>query len=354
MSRRDRPSSASRLVPSGREPLRVLLVSPSFHGYYAAVSAALTARGHDVTTGLYDDHGGVIGRTWHQVRHQLPRRLGAGSLRRLTREETARAVAAVAQSRPEAVVVVKGDTLGEEFWDAVHGLPRITWLYDEVRRTGWTIDRLSEVGPLATYSGLDDLDFEAADLNSRHLPLAYDHRLVPTPTGRRTADISFIGARYPAREHVLTALHDQGVPVRAHGRDWSSHPVDRLRTWRLSTPDVPAGRDIPRATAYDVMAASAATLNLHGDQDGFTMRTFEAAGVGAVELLDRTDVEGLYDPGTEVLTWSTPEELAELCRRVLTDSAWTDTIRTAARARTLAEHTFDHRVAVLEDSWDTA
>ena len=28
------------------------------------------------------------------------------------------------------------------------------------------------------------------------------------------------------------------------------------------------------------MAASAATLNLHGDQDGFTMRTFEAAASG--------------------------------------------------------------------------
>ncbi|RYB95852.1 spore maturation protein [Nocardioides oleivorans] len=311
------------------------------------------ARGHDVTTHVYDDNGGMVGRAWHQLRHQLPHKVGAGRHRGLGREATERAVAAVADVRPEAVVVVKGDTLGSDFWESIGGLPRVTWLYDEVRRTRWTIERLAGIGPIATYSTLDDVDFDAAALDTRHLPLAYDHRLVPSPTIRRTPDVSFIGARYPTREQVLTLLHDQGVPVRAYGRDWSSHPVDRLRTWRLNTPDIPAGRDLARATAYDVMAASAATLNLHGDQDGFTMRTFEAAGVGGVELLDRSDVEGLYEPGREVLTWTTPEELTDICRRALAEPEWADAIRAAARSRTLAQHTFDHRVAVLEDAWDT-
>ena len=94
------------------------------------------------------------------------------------------------------------------------------------------------------------------------------------------------------------------MPVRAYGRDWSGHPVDRLRTWRVGTPACRPSATSPRAEAYDVMAASAATLNLHGDQDGFTMRTFEAAGVGGVQLIDRTDVDGLYEPGAEVLPWT--------------------------------------------------
>lgn len=329
------------------------LVSPSFHGYHAAISSAFTARGHDVTTHLYDDHGGAAGRTWHHLRHQLPQRLGVGSLRRLAREETAGAVAAVERSHPQAVVVVKGDTLEQEFWDRIAGLPRVTWLYDEVRRTHWSVDRLARVGPVATYSAHEAGAFTAAGLPSRHLPLAFDHKLVPSPAQRRTGDISFIGARYPAREEVLTSLHDHGVPVRAYGRDWSGHPVDRLRTWRVTSPKVRAERDVSRAEAYDVMARSAATLNLHGDQDGFTMRTFEAAGVGAVQLIDRSDVAGLYEPGTEVLPWTTLDELTEFCQRAVADAAWTDGIRAAARARTLAEHTFDHRVAVLEGAWDT-
>lgn len=334
--------------------MRVLLVSPRFHGYHAAVAAALAARGHVVSTHVYDGHATVLGRTWHQLRHQLPHKIGAGSHRRLAREQTAAATAAVEAARPQAVVVVKGDTLGEQFWDAIGGLPRVTWLYDEVRRTRWTTDRLAGIGPLATYSALDDVDLEAAGLDTRHLPLAHDHLLVPAPRRPRTPDVSFVGARYPTREHVLTVLHERGVRVRAYGRDWSSHPVDRLRTWRLDAPDLPAARDVTRAEAYEVMAASTATLNLHGDQDGFTMRTFEAAGVGAVELVDRPDVASLYEPDREVLVFADLDDLAALCERVVADPAWTEPVRRAARARTLAEHTFDHRVAVLEDSWDTA
>jgi spore maturation protein CgeB len=139
--------------------------------------------------------------------------------------------------------------------------------------------------------------------------------------------------------------------VRAYGRDWSRHPVDRLRSWNWRRPAVPAERDIDRLAAYEVMAESAATLNLHADQDGFTMRTFEACGVGAVQLIDRTDLDGLYDDGTELASWRSVGELVELCRRARVDRVWTDGLRERGRARTLAEHTFDHRVAVLEELW---
>jgi spore maturation protein CgeB len=73
-----------------------------------------------------------------------------------------------------------------------------------------------------------------------------------------------------------------------------------------------------------------------------------------VQLIDRTDVGDLYEPGVEVLPWTGEDELVELCRRALTDTAWGDAVRAAGRARTLSEHTFDHRVAVLEGAWDTA
>lgn len=330
----------------------MLLVSPSFHGYHASIAAALTDRGHSVTTHVYDNNGGARGRAWHQLRHQLPHKLGAGAHRGLRRETTGRAELAVRRTRPQVVVVIKGDTLGDAFWDSIARLPRVTWLYDEIRRTQWSTERLAGVGPIATYSRLDDIDFTAAGLDSRHLPLAFDHRLVAHPTSRRTGDITFIGARYATRERVLQLLNDHGLPIRAYGRDWSGHPFDRLRTWRIGTPDIPSGRDLARASAYDVMASSAATLNLHGDQDGFTMRTFEAAGVGGVELLDRSDGGELYEPGTEVLPWTTSDELISLCRRVLIDKRWAEAVRVAARRRTLAEHTFDQRVAVLESTWD--
>ena len=162
----------------------------------------------------------------------------------------------------------------------------------------------------------------------------------------------FVGARYASRERILTMLDQAQVPVRAFGRDWSTHPVDRLRTWDWRRPDVPRGRDLTRDDAYREMAAGLATLNIHGDQDGLTMRTFEASGVGGLQLVDRSDLGGLYEPGTELLTWETDDELVELCRRAAHDVDWADRIRQAGRRRTLAEHTFDHRVAVLAGAWD--
>ena len=250
------------------------------------------------------------------------------------------------------MVVIKGDTLEDEFWDSITALPRITWLYDEVRRTRWDLGMLERIGPVATYSALDDVAFRAAGIDSRWLPLAFDHRLVEPDTLTRNDEVVFVGARYPSRERTLAMLVAQEVPVRAFGRDWSDHPVDRLRTWQWRRPDVPGGRDLDRADAYREMAAALATLNIHGDQDGFTMRTFEASGVGGLQLIDRSDLAGLYEPGVELLPWTGDDELVELCARAAHDVEWADRIRRAGRARTLAEHTFDHRVDVLSGAWD--
>lgn len=333
----------------------VLLVTPAFHGYWRSIAAALEARGHQVSVDTYDLNARLRDQVWHHARHELPRRLGIGNHRNLTETQTASSVQAVRDAAPDAVVVVKGDTLGPAFWNELdrRGLPRVLWLYDEVRRTRWSLDSLRRVGPVATYSHLDDEAFRSNGIDSRHLPLAFDHRLVAIDPLTRNDEVVFVGARYPSREHLLVRLANAGLPVRAFGRDWSSHPVDRLRTWSLQRPPVPGGRDLDRADAYREMAAAASTLNIHGDQDGFTMRTFEASGVGGVQLIDRADVTAFYEPDTELLVFTDDDELVDLARRTITDQAWTEEIRRRGRARTLAEHTFDHRVAVLEASWDT-
>ncbi len=334
--------------------MRVHLVSPVFHGYWRAIAASLEAGGHDVSVVTYDHNAHLADRAWHHLRHELPRRARLGRHRGLAREQTERAIESIREARPEAVVVVKGDVLEDGFWDVLDEwhLPRVTWLYDEVRRTRWDLTRLSRVGPVATYSGSDDAAFRAAGIDSRFLPLAFDHRLVEPDDRTRNDEVVFVGARYASRERTLSMLVEAGVPVRAFGRDWSTHPVDRLRTWDWRRPDVPGGRDLARGDAYGEMAAGLATLNIHGDQDGLTMRTFEASGVGGLQLVDRSDLSGLYEPGVELLTWETDADLVELCRRAAHDVGWADAVRQAGRRRTLAEHTFDHRVAVLTGAWD--
>ena len=202
---------------------------------------------------------------------------------------------------------------------------------------------------VASYSSKDATELAAPGRLVAHVPLAHDPHVPFTP--KPSDDVVFVGARYPRRESLLADVAAAGVAVRAYGRDWSGHPWDRLRTWRVRTPEVPHGRDLGRPDAYAVMAGAVAALNVHGDQDGFTMRTFEACGVGALQLVDRTDVAEHYEPGREVLTFGSPEEAVEHATRARRDPAWAARVREAGRRRTLAEHTFDHRLSALEALW---
>lgn len=323
---------------------RVLVVSPAFHGYWQAIESALEARGHEAHTHLYDAPETLPGRLANKLLHDLP---PAVTPHRLRDSLTDRAIDAVRRHDPHVVLVIKGDLLQDAFWQLLdeRRIPRVTWLYDEVRRTAYTDSGLRSIGPLATYSAADAVTYDA-----RHVPLAFDHRTAFTP--RVEGAITFIGARYPNRERTLDDIRDHGIPVRVYGRDWSRKATDRLRTHTLRLSDLPAGPALTRAEAYGVMAGSTATLNLHGDQDGFTMRTFEASGTGGVQIVDRADVAQFYDVGTELLVATNNDELVEVARRCVRDPQWTAGIRELGRARTLGEHTFEHRLAVLESLWD--
>ncbi|GGF51769.1 hypothetical protein GCM10011519_27230 [Marmoricola endophyticus] len=329
---------------------RLLLVTPTFHGYGTSIADALRRRGHEVAEHRYDDVGPVR----KKLRYELPERLGRTSPEQLRAEITARTVARLRAERPEVVLVVKGDVLGEDFWGLLdeRRLPRVLWLYDELARMAHPLDRLGQVGPVASYSPHDVARLDAAGVPARHLPLAHDP-YVAHGAVREREDVVFVGARYPRREELLLGLQAAGVAVTAYGRDWSRHPVDRLRTWGGARPALPTGRDLDRPAAYAAMAGARGALNVHGDQDGFTMRTFEACGVGGLQLIDRSDVGELYEPGEELLVFHDLEHLVELLTRARTDAAWAERVRRRGAARTLAEHTVDHRVAVLEELWST-
>ena len=335
---------------------RVLVVAPAFHGYGHSIVSALRHRGHDALLHEYDLNASRTVAIRRKLVRELPDRVtgrDAGA-RRLAQERTSAALAAVRASRPDVVITVKGDALGADYWSVVDdsGAHQLLWLYDELARMRFDDAVIASRPSIVSYSPHDVRLLRQRGLRVDHVLDAYDHRLVFEP--RPSDDVVFVGARYPERERLLTALHRAGVPVTAYGRDWSAHPVDRLRTWRLSTPDLPNGRDVPRAEAYSITAGAVAALNSHSDQDGFTMRTYEIPGTGGLQLIDRADVAEVYEPGTEVLVFTSDEELVELCRRAQVDRPWARAIAARGQERTLAEHTFDHRVPLLEDAWAPA
>ncbi|WP_067781965.1 CgeB family protein [Actinomyces vulturis] len=331
---------------------KLLILSPGFHGYWKAYESAFTRRGYNARTVCYDTLATLSDKFHHKLTIELPQKFGQDTREKQAREVSAKVAQHVRDVKPELVLVIRGDLLRDSFWEAVNdvGARPITLVYDEVARMTMSYEELMSHGPVASYSQHDTAEFTKRGARTVHVLDAYDATLPFTSTPSQ--NVVFIGARYGQRAPLLETLHRSGVNVAAYGREWSHHPFDLARTWFSPRPSIPAFRDIPRDRAYGIQAGALASLNVHENQDGFTMRTYEIPGVGGVQLIDRDDVSDLYDPGTEVLVFHSPEELVELAQRLKKEPAWANSIREAGQKRTLAEHTFDHRIPVLESLWD--
>jgi len=331
---------------------KVLVIAPAFHRYGDAIASAFTEIGYEASSFSYDGLTDVAAKITNKLLVELPNRLGSatGDERRI-RRATDRSIDVLRSVRPDRVVVVRGDALDSRFWSELvdSAIPTVVWLYDELERMSHDLEHLRSVTAVATYSPNDAVTLTALGIPASTLPLAFDTSV--SITSRPTQEIVFVGAAYPSRVATLSTLHGAGLPVRAYGRDWSHAAFDRLRTWKLHRPDLPWGREIDRASGYGLMAGAAATLNLHGVQDGLTMRTFEACGAGAFQIVDRREVSLHFDLGTEVVAFDSPAELLELSHRVMKDRVWRDAIALAGQRRALAEHTFVHRARSLETMW---
>jgi len=326
--------------------MRVLLVSPVFHGYWQAIEAGLAAHSHAVTTHCYDT-GDARTRLRNALAHRVP-----AMLPRVKQHATEAAIAELRRVRPDAVLVVKGDALGPAWWDALtrSGAQTAVWLYDELARMSYSTATLAAVDAVYSYSPHDVATLQDAGVDARHLADGYDSLTVFRP--RPVPAVTFVGARYAPREKSLYALAARNIPVAAYGRDWSRHPWDVLRTRQWRSAGIPTYRDLPRADYYGVMAGSLATLNVHGDgHDGLSMRTFEAPGVGGLQLIDRPSVAQFYDPGSEVLVFESDDELVEHVEHARRDPAWAGAVRSAGQKRTMAEHTLVHRMDEVQRRW---
>ena len=332
---------------------KVLVIAPAFHQYGDAISRAFIEIGYESTSFAYDGLPDLRAKITNKLMIELPSWLGSDMGEDLrTRRATERALAALRSTRPDRVVVVRGDVFDGRFWSELVdiGVPTTVWLYDQLVAMSHDLEHLRSVTAVATYSPNDSSALTAAGIRASTLPLAFDASA--RFTARPSEEVVFIGAAYPNRVDALLSLHRSGVPIRAYGRDWSHAPFDRLRTWKMERPDLPWGRDIDRASSYGIMSGASAALNLHGVQDGFTMRTFEACGSGALQIIDRPDVAMHFETGTELVAFDSPEERLELCRRAIADRVWRDSIASAGQRRALAEHTFAHRAQSLKATWE--
>lgn len=331
---------------------KLLIISPAFHGYCHSIADGFRGLGYEVTVHRYDAFDTVKDKVRNKALYELPSKLGFDGQKAAEKAATSKALEVIEQVKPDKLIVIKADTLGDNFWQAVadRKVPYLLWLYDDLKRHRYTIEFLRSLPAVVSYARSEAESFAAEGINAHFVANGYDPKLAAFPT-TRVPEIVFVGSRYENRETILIALKDAGLSVRAYGRGWSHHPFDRLRTWELKRPNLPAERDIPLHEAYRVQAAATASLNVHGLQAGLAMRTFEVPGMNGLQLIDRPDVAEFYEIGKEVLLYQSTEELIELCQHIIADPRWSDSIRAAGLKRSQAEHTFFHRAQSMDALW---
>jgi spore maturation protein CgeB len=209
-----------------------------------------------------------------------------------------------------------------------------------------------------TYGGGQPVVRRYLDLGARRCAPIYNaldpdtHHPVPA-SPRYDADLALLANRLPDREARVDEFFFRAaefLPRRRlllGGSGWESKPMpgNVQYTGHVYTAD------------HNVFNASArAVLNVARDsmaRNGFSpaTRIFEAAGAGACIVTDAWQgIECFLEPGQEILVAENGAEVAGIVGGLDEERAWR--IGEAARRRVLAEHTYSHRAAELEDLLD--
>ena len=207
-----------------------------------------------------------------------------------------------------------------------------------------------------SYTGGAALERLRSELGARLVAPLYGsvdpeaHRPVP-PDPRLRADLSYLGTYASDRQTALErflVVPARTLPTRRFVIGGALYPPEfpwAENIWFL--------RHTPPADHPAFFASSRLTLNITRRAMAAmgwcpSGRLFEAAACGAPILTDRWEgLEEFYLPGRELLVaGNTDDAIAAIS---LTDGELRR-IAEAGRARTLAEHTADHRVVALEDA----
>jgi spore maturation protein CgeB len=187
-----------------------------------------------------------------------------------------------------------------------------------------------------------------AYLSRAHPALAARLRALPDP-GLRLACEALLTweATRQYRRTCVTALAPLSPVIAGDAPGWRA-------VWRELPGPASAVRFLPRLDYYEALPRfypmSRVSLNCTSRQmkGAVNQRVFDVPACGGFVLTDRREqLDRLFEPGREVLVYDAPEEITELAERCLKDDGLRERVGAAARARILAQHTYEHRLQEL-------
>lgn len=164
--------------------------------------------------------------------------------------------------------------------------------------------------------------------------------------GQRNGSVVVAGNYYAFRQAIILKLIGDGVAFDLYGARpprWAHPEIKRLHTGKYVT-----GEEKSR-----VFGEGVACLNTFSLAEGNSLncRAFEVAGAGGLQIIEyRSAIEECFEPGKELLTFTTYDELLDHLDRARKEPEQMKAIRDAGARRALSNHTYQHRLQVILDN----
>ena len=269
-----------------------------------------------------------------------------------------RLIAAARAFQPDAIVILKGETI---FWETLETLrtlkvPLVSWWVDDPFRFPKLLRHLELFDMVYAYDKESVAKLKEQGIKYvTYLPCAcdqttfYPQALDPLDYPLLNCTVGFIAVYYPERAALLSQM--AGLDLGLWGIGWEAAPeLNDLPsgTWR--------GQRITATDAAKVYNLAKICPNVHHSQTrlgGLNTRTFEILAAGGFELVDH--VPGLaehFEVGREIVACSSPAEFRELTEFYLSHPSERAAIIERGRSRVLRDHTYEKRLEVILKNLD--
>lgn len=178
--------------------------------------------------------------------------------------------------------------------------------------------------------------------NIHYLPTAFDtHLEYSHEKGKPEVQVSFMGAPYPNRVNFFSKLQRRDFQI--YGEQWDMIDLPSVVIGQRRITDIEA-RMIYQRSLININLHSSSNPDSFGGGDFVNPRTFELAGLGAFQLIDRRELLPLhFDPEDELVVLHTWEDMKTAIDYFLEHDVEREHFAKKARERVLQEHTYKHR-----------
>ena len=185
--------------------------------------------------------------------------------------------------------------------------------------------------------------FRAVGLPAEHLHEAMNPAWHKRSFDRIGSDVVVAGAYYGYRQFLVERLMLRDASMALYGPlppRWSSDAIKRAHR----------GRFIVKDEKSRVFGEGLACLNSTAlsEGDSLNCRAFEIGGACGLQLIEnKPAVAQCFDPGSEVLVYSSVDEILEYLDRARREPAWAMSVREAGHRRAHAHHTYRQRLSYI-------